>query len=165
MTAVLSNPFEYNKEIDSCLNILSERYGEIDYQSKWFPFDITDYYENEMGTGLMRCFISFKPLYSPKHLADFKIYTNNVEQSFSQKGDRCVNLDCGYMDYFKLVLASVKYGGQKIYLDKGIYADMILYYQKGVFEPFFWTFPDFKDLRYNNILCEIRTKYKKQMKS
>ncbi len=163
--AMLSNPHHNTEDVGKAVTGLQNAFGEIDYKSKWFPFEITNYYENEMGKGLKRMFLSFESLYSPEKLSEAKITTNDIERRGGLDVNRKVNLDCGYMDYYKVVLASVKYGGQKVYLTKGIYADIVLYYRKGLFEPFFWTFPDFKDNRYNQVLLDIRNIYKQQMKS
>jgi hypothetical protein len=75
-----------------------------------------------------------------------------------------VNLDAGYMDYDKVVLVSAKYNGQKIYLDQGIWADLTLHYEKGQFNPYPWSFPDFKMGIYNDVFMEIRKKFKLQRK-
>lgn len=164
--AMLSNPLKNTEEVGKAVMSLQDAFGEVDYKSKWFPFDDTDYYEKEMGKNLQRMFLSFKKLYSPEILTEAKIKTNALERENNDAySNRKVNLDCGYLDFYKVVLASVKYGGQKIYLSKGIYADMVLYYIKGKFEPFFWTFPDFKDSRYNQVLTDIRNNYKKQIRN
>jgi len=63
------------------------------------------------------------------------------------------------------VLASVKFGGQKVYLHNGIYADMTLVVYRGKWEAFQWGFPDFKSGLYDQTLFEIRDLYKSQVKS
>jgi hypothetical protein len=58
----------------------------------------------------------------------------------------------------------VKAAGQKIYLTTGIYADLIARYAQGRYQPFAWTFPDFKDGRYDAELAELRAAYLRQRK-
>lgn len=144
------------------LEMLHKKYGEIDFVSDPFPFDITDYYEPEMGSPIVRKFVSFERLIHPKELARIKIETNEVENLLTVRHDRKVNLDPGIMDYDKVVLASAKYNGQKIYLDHGIWADLTLHFEKNHFDPYPWSFPDFKKGLYNDIFLKIRQKYKGQ---
>ncbi len=150
--------------LNHALNLLEEQYGKIDFRSPLFQFTITDYYESEMGFPIFRLFISFECLISPKDIARIKIKTNEIEEQLSVQGKRKVNLDSGYMDYDKVVLASTKYNGQKIYLDHGIWADLTLHYEKGKYDPYPWSFPDFKKGMYNEVFLEIREKYKLQRK-
>jgi hypothetical protein len=135
-------------------------FGPIDYRSDAWPFDITDYYDGEMGSPIERIFISFLKLADPGELAGWKHITNRIETKLAVDGQRKVNLDIGYLDFDKLVLASAKYNGQKVYLGQGIYADPTLHYSKGQFEAYFSAFPDFKDDRYYGALLEIRERYK-----
>ena len=77
---------------------------------------------------------------------------------------RRVNIDPGYMDYYKIVLASFKEGPQKIYLGEGVYADPILLFYEGEYVPFQWTFPDFKAGIYAEDFRAIRALYKNARK-
>jgi hypothetical protein len=157
------------------LSMLSEKFGPIDYRSPEFPFDQTDYYVPEMGSPIRRLFVSFVRLIHPRDLAATKIATNEMEERLAGTAleqappggafrRRKVNLDPGYMDYDKLVLASAKYNGQKIYLDLGIWADLTLHYEKGRFDPYPWSFPDFKSRLYDSVFLEIRRRFKLQRK-
>ena len=128
--------------------------------SEDFPFDVTDYYENEMGTELVRRFYSFQNLIMPDEIADIKIRTNEFEDKYRNEKGRQINLDPGYLDTYKVVLASTKFGGQKIYVGNGMYADMTLVMYKGQWESFAWGFPDFKSRRYDAVLSMIRDLYK-----
>ena len=141
---------------------LQERFGPIDYKSPAFPFDVSDYYRAEMGEPIYRKFLSFFRLINPKEIAPIKIETNAIEERLAVAGRRKVNLDPGYLDYNKVVLASAKYNSQKIYLDLGVYADPTLWYEKGRFEPYPYSFPDFKSGRYEKVFLHIRARFKGQ---
>jgi hypothetical protein len=147
------------------ISLLEKKYGSVDFYSHVFPFEITDYYNAEMGTPIYRIFISFDDLISPSALAEIKLETNRIEMRLAVEDQRRVNLDCGYMDYDKVVLASGKYNGQKIYLDHGIWADLTLHFEKGHFDPYPWSFPDFKSGQYEDVFLEIRRIFKQQRKN
>jgi len=139
--------------------------GPVDYRSPALPFDVSDYYVPEMGSPIHRLFVSFEQLRNPGKLAQLKTATNGIEDELAVKGERRVNIDTGYLDYDKLVLASAKYNGQKIYLDQGIYADPTLHFSEGTFHPYPTAFPDFQDDRYHGSLLEIRRLYKLGVRS
>ncbi len=149
--------------LEKALSLLVEECGEIDFESPNFEFTISDYYKEEMGGPISRKFISFLELISPKDLAQIKIDTNQIEEELMVVGKRKVNLDPGYMDYNKVVLASAKFNAQKVYLDHGIYADPTLWYEKGRFEPYPFAFPDFKTDLYEKTFLHIRALYKGQV--
>jgi hypothetical protein len=144
---------------------LVERFGPIDFEGPDRAFDLTNYYESEMGANLARRLVGFQALRSPEELADAKLDCNTIEMALASAQGRTVNLDVGYLDHNKVVLASAKAAGQKIYLGKGIYADLVARYSQGRYQPFPWTFPDFKDGRYDAELGELRTVYLQQRKS
>jgi len=147
-------------------NILEARFGSIDYASDLFPFDLTDYYEPEMGHNIQRCFWSFQELIDPGILPEIKLFTNEVEKKFSDADQRRrINLDPGYLDFYKMVLASVKDRAQKIYLSGGIYADPTLYYLKGHWYPYDWSLPDFKTQVYYPIFMKMRLLYRDNLRT
>jgi hypothetical protein len=143
---------------------LVARWGAIDLSGPDRAFDLTAYYEEEMGANLSRRLIAFEPLASPEDLSAAKLACIAIEDEFRIGGRRRVNLDVGYLDHNKLVLASIKSAGQKIYLKDGVYADLVARYARGRYEPFAWTFPDFKDGRYDAELAAMRERYLEQIK-
>ncbi len=144
---------------------LEERFGHIDYTSPRFDFPAAEYYAEEMGAPLFRLFYSFSRLIDPSHLREIKHATNELERRFAREGKRTVNLDPGYVDFGKVVLASMKGHNQKIYLGDGVWADMNLLYEKGKFMPLEWTFPDFREHRYDHALLHMRARYKADLRT
>ncbi|MDD3966822.1 MAG: DUF4416 family protein [Candidatus Neomarinimicrobiota bacterium] len=143
---------------------LQRVFGKQDFQSPAYAFDLTDYYAPEMGAGLIRIFTAYQKLIEPDDLAEIKRLCNVIEQHFALAGKRVVNLDPGYLDLDKFVLASAKYGRQKICLGKGIYADPTLYYFDKSFHAHEWSFPDFKSGRYDADFLTLRQRYKQQLR-
>ncbi|MBI2341224.1 MAG: DUF4416 family protein [Deltaproteobacteria bacterium] len=138
------------------LKKLGRYFGECDYASEWSDFTFTGFYEPEMGRNLKRCIVSFTKNFPPEILPNAKKWASKIEDKFRVDGKRAVNIDAGYIDHCKVVLASGKHGGHKIALTKACYADMIMYYQKGSLHPMPWCFPDFASGIYNKSLIEIR---------
>ncbi|MDB5107032.1 MAG: GTP-binding protein [Fibrobacteres bacterium] len=143
---------------------LESVFGPIDFKGPFLPFDTTDYYRDEFGPGLHRGFISFRGLASPEGLPGLKHDAARLEAAMAKEGKRFYNLDIGYMDSDKLVLASFKRGPCKLYLTHGVYADLLIKYAKGRFEPFPWAFADFQDGRYQKSLLTIREKLKSELR-
>jgi len=156
----------YNKQGDPADFIphLARIFSPVDYRSPVYPFDHTHYYEEEMGSSLSRILLSFERLISPDTLEEIKHLTRVVESIYSHGANRNINLDPGYLDLDKVVLASAKYGRQKIPLKDGIFADPTLEFTRHDFKPFEWTFPDFSTQLYYEDLRHIRVIYKHQLR-
>jgi len=135
---------------------LKKRFGRVDFESAPIDFNYTSYYEKEMGAGLKRRFISFSKLVPIQDLYRIKLYTNRLESRFSDSGRRRVNIDPGYMDLAKLVLASTKDYSHRVYLRKGIFAEITLNYRNNSFTPNDWTYPDYRSQDYIDIFNRIR---------
>ena len=126
---------------------LSTDLGAIDARSEVWPWTVSNFYEKEMGAGLLRRFLSFEPLVSPGELARIKLLTQQIEdryrdQAADQRGRR-INLDPGYLDALKVALASTKNASQRIYLHSGIYAEATLHYFDGAFHGLPYTYKDY----------------------
>ena len=150
----------------SAENILSEKFGEIDFASEVMKFDYTDYYRKEMGEDLLRKFIAFKQFVKPEELAEIKIYTNEVEKKLlsAETENRGINLDPGYITAAKLVLATTKDNIHRIYLRDGIYAEITLEMAGKSFRPWKWTYRDYRTDEYIAIFNEIRRLYMAQLR-
>jgi hypothetical protein len=156
--------FKDAKASEKAKLILEKHLGKIDFASRELAFDLTDYYEKELGKYLKREFVSFKKLIPPSDLPKIKILTNKIEKNLSSDGNRLINIDPGYLDLAKLVLASTKDYKHRIYLAKGIFAEITLRYEAKSFRPWEWTYPDYKTGEYIEIFNQIRDIYAAQIK-
>jgi len=138
---------------------------EIELESEIYKFDSTDYYQEEMGSGLYRIFLSLKGLYPVEQSVSLKNETNSWENEWKEAGKRTLNLDPGYLDLHKVVLLSGKEGPQKIYLGGGIWSDLNLIRKAGRFEALPWTFPDLRKSRYHPFFERVRENLKLDLKS
>lgn len=146
------------------LNVIQRRFGSIDHESPVFDFSFTDYYEKEMGPGLKKKIVSIERLIQPCELSRIKIITNSIEEKLSESGSRRINIDPGYLDNAKLVLASTKDFYHRIYIGKGIFAELTLYYKDKDYHWLEWTYPDYKSDGYIGFFKEARGIYARKVK-
>lgn len=150
-------------EFAAARRLLERRFGSVESESQLFPFDATHYYDEEMGTPIRKQFLSFARLIDPGDLAAIKCFTNELEaQRARERGGeprRPVNLDPGYLDAARLVLATTKDRSHRIYLGQGVYAEVTLIYEKGAWRPLPWTYPDYAAPTYHAFLTELRGSY------
>ncbi len=156
--------FNNTDSLSKAKTLLKRHFGHIDFESPVLDFNYTDYYKNEFGSGLKRAFISFDRLISPQKISDIKILTNKLENKLSTKGKRNINIDPGYLDMAKVVLATTKDFAHRIYLGKGIYAELTLTFQDNAFRHKEWTYPDYRTPAYTGIFNSIRKIYANQIK-
>ena len=164
--ALLISGLIYKKGLDlqEILSDISSDFGEIMDVSETVPFSWTNYYEREMGKGLLRCFLSFKGLVEQDVLPDIKHIAMDIEEKWSLEGKRMVNIDPGILTAERLVLATTKNYTHRIYLGKGIYADLTLIFQNKNFRELPWTYPDYKSRLCIDFLMGARRKYLSMLK-
>jgi hypothetical protein len=162
---LISSLFSPERElIDRVISRLSEIFGPVDWISPEFFFDRTRYYSKEMGWPLHRRFVSFSELIPADHIAEIKHRTNAVEQQFLSDGKRRINIDPGYISPERLILATGKNYVHRVYLSKGIYADLTLLFKKGSFVHLQWTYPDYRDPVIIGSFNHVRKQYMDQLK-
>jgi hypothetical protein len=173
---IVSKIFELEKKLE-------DMFGKIFLKTESFNFDYTTYYNLEMGDILKKKFYAFENLILESKLAEIKVSTNDIEKQFSENNCRKINLDPGFVDLAKVVLASAKDFSHRIYIGKGIFAEITLMYSNSKkdkklisenveiekyslnykFLP--WTYPDFKSENYLKFFEEARIFYKNKIKA
>ena len=145
--------------LDEVFKALEGSFGPVDWRSPAMMFDRTRYYEKEMGRPLHRRFAAFERLIPPEFLVDVKIATAEVEEARSEGGRRKVNIDPGYVSAERLVLATGKNYVHRIYLGRGVYADLTLVFSRGAFRALQWTYPDYAAPELIDQFNELRARY------
>ncbi len=156
---------------ESFFQIVEERltllFGVVDAASPIFSFDLTDYYEKQMGVDLKRKFLSFKKLIRPEKLYRIKLMTNELEDVIRdafQADRRAVNIDPGYLVSSALIMATAKNFSHRIPLQHGIYAHLEFMFGKDEIRTLSWTYPDYKNEDCQNFFLEVRRIYLAQLK-
>jgi len=140
--------------------ILERMFGRADFRSPIMDFTHTEYYNDEMGCGLKRVILSFDKPVRTESAYKTKLRTNALEKRFASNGKRRVNIDPGYLDMSKLVLFSTKDYTHRISMPRGIFAEVTLFYQDKCYNPWPWTYPDYRTKEYRDIFESIRNIYK-----
>ena len=126
---------------------LEAEWGRVDSESPAFLFDLTGYYEDEMGGGLLRRFLSFEALVAPESLPEAKLWTIELEAMIRQERGiigRAVNVDPGYLTASAVVLATAKDFSHRIPLGRGIYAHLEFLFTRTGVRTLDWTYPDMR---------------------
>lgn len=137
------------------------RFGPIQLESKPFRFDtFTQYYAASMGEVIVKRLWAFRQLIDPAKLPEIKRITNSWEDDYkglsSENVQRPLNLDPGYVDLGKLILASTKDHAHRIYLDNGIFAETTLMYTRKIWQALPWSYPDYQSEGYKQFLDQCR---------
>jgi len=151
--------------IEEAERLLVGELGPVDSRSSFLPFDFTDYYAEEMGTGLKRRWIAFADLKERAYLASAKHSAVLLEDALSADGRRTVNIDPGYVDDAQVVLSTAKNFSHRIYIGKGYYAEVTLIYMRTGLKSLEWTYPDYKGEEGTEFFEEIRSAYHRQLRS
>ncbi|MGE3541943.1 MAG: DUF4416 family protein [Candidatus Tectimicrobiota bacterium] len=144
--------------------VLEQTYGHIILRSPALPFTQTAYYEREMGASLTRVYVAFALCVPPDALATIKHTTNRLETYWTTSQEqRRINLDPGYLDLGKVVLATTKDHSHRVYIGDGMFAEVTLRYKHNSFQPWEWTYPDYRLPSTLAFFHQLRAIYKRQL--
>jgi hypothetical protein len=137
--------FSQRQVFGSAVSKLQDLFGPIYYESPQMPWNFSTYYDDELGTPLYRHFMFFEAIVDPVLLVDAKHAVGKIEKELSKNGKRQINLDPGYMTLAKVVLSSGKNYSHRIYLGRGVFSELELFYQDGRFNPLPYTYFDYRE--------------------
>jgi Domain of unknown function (DUF4416) len=147
---------------------LESAFGPVGLASEPYEFHQTTYYEGTMGAGLRKQLLALRHLTALDDLSRIKKFTNDLEQQLAQLGTypeaRPLNLDPGMLTLGKFMLATTKDQAHRIYLREGIYAEVTLRFQGGAFEPWPWTYADYREPHVRGFLGQARDYYRDRLR-
>ena len=147
--------------LEKAIKMLNEAFGEFDGMCEEFSFseEFSNYYDEELGGEGRRRIYSFKKLVDPSLQAEIKEKTNEFERLLSVDGNRKINLDPGFINHGRLMLATTKPQGFRIPLKNGIYTELTLFYARGGWHKFPWSYRDYQSERVQKFITEVRKNY------
>lgn len=157
----------HDAALDWAQERLAAMFGPIEAVSPDFNFDQTTYYERTMGPGLKKRFLAFRQLRPFEELPDIKNAAIALEAELAGADrfpePRPLNLDPGFLQLGKFLLATTKDQGHRIYLRDGIFAEVTLRFTEGKFELWPWTYRDYQATEVREFLAEVRERYKSRL--
>jgi hypothetical protein len=137
-----------------------QTWGPAALESPAFEFNETSYYDATMGPGLRKRFWGFARPLDPADLPEIKLLCNRWEAEYAAAAahpePRPLNLDPGYLTLAKLVLASTKDFAHRIYLGRGIYAEVMLLFKHHRWQHHEYTFADYRREDYQRFFSACR---------
>lgn len=149
--------------LDEAIRTLIGEFGDTLHESEPMDFTFTDYYHREMGRPLHRMIIAFSTLVERDCLPEVKTRTNDVEDSYRLNGKRRINLDPGILTLENVCLATTKPYSHRLYLGKGIWAEITLIYKGSSYQKLDWTYPDYASEPLIRIFNGLREDYKRRV--
>jgi hypothetical protein len=120
----------------------------------------SDYYRREMGDRIWRQYLALDTRMAPDELADLKRWTNGLEDRWRGPLGRSVNVDPGYLDLLRVVLASTKDAAHRVAIGPGIYAEATLRFVRGRFAAWPHTYPDFAAAAALDFFTQVRERFR-----
>ncbi|MFL5342048.1 MAG: DUF4416 family protein [Gemmataceae bacterium] len=145
---------------------LSEAFGPLGLVGEPFSFHHTAYYAPTMGSDLFKQLLVFDRLVPLDSLAKWKRAAIDLEAELAGRYPeaRPLNLDPGLLTLGKFMLATTKDQAHRIYLGDGVFAEVTLRYCDGAWEPWPWTYADYREESVRRFLNEAREYYKRRLR-
>jgi hypothetical protein len=145
-----------------CLKQLEKQFGRVQSETLEIECSANRYHE-EMGQQLSRRFFSFEKLVDRETLPEIKATCHKIERGLGDQVDdftfRTVNVDPGVLTPTNLTMASHREYSHRVYLGKGVFAEVTLIHARGRFTQLPWTNPDFCDEEAVRLFIEARATF------
>lgn len=138
------------------IGALVAEFGDVRLEGPRYAFDMTDYYSAEMGPGLSKSLLWLGPTVAPAELATRKQTTIALERARAHGDNRTVNIDPGLLSTNSLVLATTKVSGHRICIAPGLWAEVTLLFEKGLYRPQPWSYRDYQRQDVSQFLLAVR---------
>jgi hypothetical protein len=156
----------YHLDVESRI---AEKLGPVEARSQIYRFsDFSTYYDQELGGAVWKYLLCLEALRPADALVEVKLVGEDIQSMFVSPEDasrRTVNLDPGYLNAWQVVLSSVKKNWHRIYLQKGVFAEVTLQYRAHRYRPLPWTYPDYAEATVLEFLEGQRREYLRQLRS
>jgi hypothetical protein len=123
----------------------------------------SEFYREELGPDINRRFVFFERLIEQDDIVDIKLAATGMESGLSAGGNRTVNIDPGYLTLAKVVLATTKDYVHRIYLGRGVFAEVTLSFSEGRFHPRPFAYRDYREPASLDLFGEMREEFRKRL--
>ena len=146
---------------------LVQLFGPLALMSDPYSFHQTAYYEQTMGPDLLKQLLVFENLVQPDCLPMKKNQTTSLEEELmAREGNeekRPLNIDPGILSLGKFQLATTKDQSHRVYLGSGIFGEVTLRFVAGKWEPWPWTYADYRQDIVLDFLGKARDFYRTKL--
>jgi len=144
---VIAATWRPNMGLEEVIEKLSSQFGAVLRWGEVYDFSAlySPYYENEMGMGLLKCFIEFSGIRDRSTLLTAKLSALAFEQENQVSGKRVINVDPMLVSLENVLISTTKNAPQRVFIGQGIFADLALIRKDGAYRPFEWTYRDYVD--------------------
>lgn len=146
---------------------LIQLYGPVAMASQPYLFNQTSYYEQSMGRDIHKQLLAFEEMVQPDRLAEIKNQTNQLEQKLLGSSEfsepRPLNIDPGILSLGKFQLATTKDQSHRVYIGSGIFCEVTLRFGAGNWEPWPWTYADYRQESVLAFLSQVRDFYREKL--
>ncbi|MCP4912854.1 MAG: DUF4416 family protein [Oligoflexia bacterium] len=142
----------YRRDIHSRETILSKLPDDWRVFSLYedLPVEIAtmkSYYSKEMGDVdlLQRDFLIFHNMMPKNSLVELKELCQKIEFPNKDLNERTLNLDFGLLSLENFLLATGKSFSHRVYLDRGVFAELTYQTDGNRYQTLPWTYPDYNN--------------------
>jgi hypothetical protein len=132
--------------VADAMHLLEKKFGRVHYETTDLPFTEKCYTE-EMGSNLQRRLLAFDGDFARDCLAEAKDTCARIEEKLGDTIDdytfRTANIDPGIISPGNVVISSYTEFNHRLYIGRGVFAEVVLSWSRGRFVRMPWTCPDF----------------------